>query len=220
MTPEDRVKFERGAELLGRLQEGRGFDDFWVPIGEGVLAVRRTVMEALRLRKVRGSGSGYYRDAFNRMVDKTPYARLKKTEVSNLLFCMEHLADIVEMRAGWTPTERTKVIHPDSMAKRLRDFLNRAPGEVPRRNASPMALLKDRNEQLTRTNLDLAERVAALEASEDGGSLFDLARDRAEDIAKVIVASVSYNKARAIHHLLGEAIAGSPKPKPPKRPAG
>jgi hypothetical protein len=28
------------------------------------------------------------------------------------------------------------------------------------------------------------------------------------------------HKARAIHHLLEEAIAAAPKPKPPKRPAG
>ena len=84
----------------------------------------------------------------------------------------------------------------------------------------PMALLKDRNEQLTRINLDQAERIAALEAREENGSLFDLARDRAEDIAKTIVATVGVRRARAIHHLLGGAIAAAPKPKPPKRPAG
>ena len=53
MTEEDRAKFERGAEKLKYMQRGQAFDDFWVPIGEGLLAVRRTVMHALRLTKAR-----------------------------------------------------------------------------------------------------------------------------------------------------------------------
>ena len=217
MTDDDRAKFERGAKLLEYMQAGKGFDDYWVPIGEGLLAVRRTVMNMLRLKTARG---GHYNDAFGRLCARTPYAEMHKVERSNLLYCVEHLADIIEMRAGWTPSERAKINHPTSMAQRLREFLNRAPGEAPRRNVSPMALLKDRNEQLTRTNLDLAERVATLEASEDGGSLFDLRQTPPDQIATVIVANVSLGKARAIHHELGQAIAAAPKPKPPKRPAG
>jgi hypothetical protein len=80
-----------------------------------------------------------------------------------------------------------------------------------------MALLKDRNEQLTRTNLDQAEEIAALKAREGDGSLFDLRNDSADDIAKTIVGNVSIYKARAIQHALGQAIASAPKP---KRPAG
>ena len=145
---------------------------------------------------------------------------MHKVERSNLLYCMEHLPDILEMRVGWTPTERAKINHPTSMAQRLREFLNRAPAEAPRRNVSPMALLKDKNEQLQRANLDLSERLASAEAREAGGSLFDLARDNVDDIARVIVSTVGVNKARSLHHSLGQAIAAAPKPKPPKRPAG
>lgn len=218
MTADDRVKFERGCELLKYMQAGKAFDEYWVPIGDGLLAVRRTVMAVLHLKNARG---GYYNDAFGKMCAKTPYAEMHKVERSNLLYCMEHLADIVEMRAGWTPSERAKVNHPTSMAQRLREFLHRAPVDPPaKRNVSPMALLKDKNEQLMRSNLDQAERIAALEAREGDGSLFDLARDDPADIARAIVGNVSQHKARAIHHQLGEAIAAAPKPKPPKRPAG
>jgi hypothetical protein len=48
MTDDDRAKFERGAELLKYMQAGKAFDDYWVPIGEGLLAVRRTVVNMLR----------------------------------------------------------------------------------------------------------------------------------------------------------------------------
>ena len=148
------------------MQAGKAFDDYWVPIGDGLLAVRRTVMAALRLSKARG---GYYNEAFGKLCAKTPYAEMHKVERSNLLYCMEHLPDL-EMRVGWTPTERAKINHPTSMAQRLREFLNRAPTEAPRRNASPMALLKDKNEQLQRANLDLSERLASAEARGAGGS--------------------------------------------------
>ena len=159
-------------------------------------AVRHTVMAVLHLKKARG---GYYNDAFGKMCAKTPYAEMHKVERSNLLYCMEHLADIVEMRAGWTPSDRAKVNHPTSMAQRLREFLHRAPVDPPvKRNVSPMALLKDKNEQLMRSNLDQAERIAALEAREGDGSLFDLKRDSADDIVTAIVSNVSPYKAEAI----------------------
>lgn len=73
------------------------------------------------------------------------------------------------------------------------------PADPPlKRNVSPMALLKDKNEQLMRTSLDQAERIASLEANADSGSLFDLRRDSADDIVAAIVGNVSAHKAEAI----------------------
>jgi hypothetical protein len=195
MNDDDRAKFERGAELLAQMQAGKAFDDYWVPIGEGLLAVRRTVMTALSLKQAKGR---YYIDAFSRACASTSYAAMPKVERSNLLYCMEHLPTILEMRADWTATERANINNPTSMAKRLREFINRAPTERPR-NASPMALLREKNDQLARANLDLQEQVAALQASD--GSLFDLHLDSPENIAKAIVGALQTRrdgKAKAI----------------------
>jgi hypothetical protein len=211
MTDDDRAKFQRGADLLKEVQSGKLFDDYWVPIGEGLVAVRRTVMTALRLKKASG---GYYNHAFGRLCHETAYADLQKVERANLLYCMEHSVDITEMRVGWTLSERASINHPTTMAKRLRDFLKRPIGEEPtepRRNTSPMRLLKHKNEELTRANLDLAERLAATEQRD--GSLFDLSLDTPEDIAQVIIGNVSLNKAKTIHQALGRALAAD-------RPAG
>src|SRR4051812_34019729 len=70
MTDEDRAKFNRGCEKLKHLQAGGGFDDYWVPIGQGLLAIRHSVMTALRLSKPKGV---YYNAAFGRMCAGTPY---------------------------------------------------------------------------------------------------------------------------------------------------
>jgi len=216
MTDDDRAKFDRGCEMLKHLQAGKGFDDHWVPVGEGLLAVRRTVMAALSLRRVRGSGSGFYNDAFGRICARTPYAEMKKVDRSNLLYCMENLPSILEMRANWTPSERAKVNHPTTMRNRLKEFLNRAPtDQAPRRNASPMALLKDRNEQLTRTTLDQAERIASLERESGSGSLFDLHQSSAEEIATAIVGELGTrrggpSKAKAIAEAVLAKLAQRP----------
>lgn len=59
------------------------------------------------------------------------------------------------------------------MAKHLREFLKPA-ADKPRRNASEMAVLKDKNQQLIRTNRDLAKEITLLKQS----SLFDLKREK------------------------------------------
>ena len=205
MTDEDRAKFDRGAKLLEELQRGKHFDDYWVPIGEGVLAVRRTVMTVLRLKKPAG---GYYNNAFGLLVARTPYSHMHKVTRSNLLFCMDHLATVMEMRVGWEPMERVKVAHPDTMAKRLREYIkqrdNPEAAETVRRNVSPMGLLREKYEDALHDNAALTAKLKAIEQRD--GSLFDLKRDEAEDIAQAIVANVTEYKANKIHKLLGEAI--------------
>src|SRR5262245_61683605 len=108
MTESHRAEFERGADMLKRAQAGGQFDDFWVPIGRGLEAARSTVLTVLKLNK---PGGGYYNAAFGQLLANSPYAEMHNVERSNLLFCMDHLADIFEMRAAWTPSERAKINH-------------------------------------------------------------------------------------------------------------
>jgi hypothetical protein len=189
MSESDRAKFERGAECLKRLQEGRAFDD-WVVIGEGLLAVRDTVMKVLRLKKPRG---GYYNDAFGKICKQTAYADMPKDERSNLLYCMDNLATIEKMRADWTPSERANVCHPDSMRKRLRAFAGdpQASNKEPRKSA--MATLKEEYVSAT-------AKIARLQEIVNQGSTFS-ARDTYKDLAqyladRILDSQLSRDKAR------------------------
>ena len=210
MTDDDRVKFERGADLLKHVQAGKLFDDYWVPIGDGLLAVRRTVMAALHLKKAP-------RRLLQRRVRQSLCAKRRMPT------CTRSSAPICSTAWSTSPTlwkcvragrraNEPSVNHPTSMAKRLQEFLNRAPGEAPRRNVSPMALLKDKNEQLTRTNLDLAERLTAAEHRD--GSLFDVKKDNGRDIGRVLAENMPEWKWKEVRHE-AEAVY-----KARKRPAG
>ena len=86
---------------------------------------------------------------------------------------------------------------------------------------SPLALLRDKKELLERANLDLAEQVAALQAREGQGSLFDLHRSNADEIATSIVGELATRKggrtkAREIANAIlkklapGQVIPGNP----------
>jgi hypothetical protein len=193
MTDDDRAKVARGADMLSHAHAGRQFDDFWVPIGEGLLVMRRTVMAVLRLKKPKG---GYYNAAMGRLCANTSYAEMPKTDRSNLVLCMDHLADLVEMRAGWTATERAKINHPNSMAKHLRDFLKGPVGDdKPRRNFSAMASLKEKNDKLIRDNAELEERLAAAtsKTATDMRDIFDW-NDKAEDIVIAVAANADMKR--------------------------
>ena len=195
MTKEDRAKFERGAELLGQLQTGRHFDDYWVPIGDGLLALRNAVMaSSSRFKRPQG---GPYNKQFGQACVGTPYAHMKKVERSNLLFCMANLSRILEMRAEWEPSEKATINSPTGMAKRLREYLKVQSGESPRlRNSSPFAVLKDKYETVVRQVAEVEERLA--EAKQLDGSLFDLHQSTAGEIATSIVGELSTRKGGSI----------------------
>ena len=184
----DREKFEQGAELLGRLQDGKAFDD-WVVIGQGLVPVRDAILKLFRLRKPRGR---LYSETFSRECRKTPYAHLDSDERANLLYCVDNLATIEKMRAEWSPSERAAVCHPDTMRKRLREYAGdpQASNKEPRK--SPMATLKEQYVEAT-------DRIARLQEVVNSGSTFS-AKDTYGDLAKfladrIIDSRVSRDKA-------------------------
>jgi hypothetical protein len=93
---------------------------------------------------------------------------------------------------------------------------------------SEVEALKTTIETLTKENTELKGRIRELETSPERdekngedlrGRIVALACNH-DDIAKEIVSKAGVNKARSIQHSLGYVIALTPKPKPPKRPAG
>jgi hypothetical protein len=211
MDERERARFTACKEQCRRLATKDGHWEDWLVIGDGLMALRAAIMRLLHITEPKGSA--YNADFGKALRQDTDIAHIKPAVCSHLLFCLEHQTTTNQVRADMTPAERIRITHPTSMYKRVHAIVV---GKVKRNFPSVTQRLKIERDELTRQNADLAEKLAAAEHRD--GSLFDLHRDTAEEIAKVIVAHVSPNKARAIHHLLGQAIASGPKPKPPKLP--
>ena len=149
---------------------------------------------------------GHYNAAFGKVIADTPYADMHAVARSNLLFCMDHLPGIIEMRAGWRPSQRAKITHPDTMATRLRAFLKPPPREPERHNWSPMAALKTKLDRAERDKLDLAEQLAAAQRGQTRESAEPVTKPAGPDNA-ALVKELAQAKAR-IAELEGAVRAG------------
>ena len=192
MSAEDLEKFERGKTMLRDIHAGKIFDTHWVPVGEGLLAVRRTVMKHLQ---VDDPNDGNYKTAFGDMCAGTPYADMPKVERSNLLFCMERLPAIFEMRAEWQLKDRIRINHPSSMANKLKEWLRQKKGEEakPKKNSSQLAVITEKYAKLKQDYAHIAEQLAAAEVS-DGYANYNLMKDGPKEIAKTIVGNLAASR--------------------------
>jgi hypothetical protein len=114
------------------------------------------------------------------------------------------------------PVKRKAELGIRGLVKRVRERVREAKGE-PRKppKPSPVAALKATNRELEGKLADATERLAATEE----GSLFDLHKDKAVDIAEVTFKHVGLARARGIRDALTkvirreeEAIRKQPKP--------
>ena len=95
----------------------------------------------------------------------------------------------------------TGAINPKMQRKDVRAL--RGDGQMSHEpRLSPMALLKRQLDESTREVAHLQERLAYA----DQGSLFDLKKDKVDDIAKVMVDTVTKNRANALNDALTAAI--------------
>jgi hypothetical protein len=193
----------------------------WLNFYPGLEIRRRLAMKLAYTNQPAGRG---YNEAFGTLMreDGIDYedeaAKAAFTAVLWLNAEPERMTILHEILNAMKPGQRSRLNSPVSARQNVFKVLKaRAKGEKAeaRVKESPVAMLK---QTVAEQEREIATLKAKLSKAEDG-SLFDLARDHADDIAKAIVGN-GLHKARSIHHSLGQAIAAAPKPKPPKRPAG
>lgn len=107
---------------------------------------------------------------------------------------LERMTILREILNAMTPGERSRLNFPISARQRVEHILKAGAGgtEAKLRN-SPVAILKQKNLELTRELAHAEERLAAADAS-----VFDLKKDSAADIARVICETVTPCEARSI----------------------
>jgi hypothetical protein len=114
-----------------------------------------------------------------------------KGSLSRLEKIMAHLPEVEAWRFTLTEREKIDWAAPNTVFKRCPLFRKTKPDDGKEQAVSPITRLKQDKEEAVREIADLEERLAAA----DAGSLFDLKRDSAKDIAHVIFSTISAGKA-------------------------
>jgi hypothetical protein len=211
LSQSDRDILKDDAKRWKRMSGGAHLDD-WLSFGPGML-IRRQL--AMKLAHVNAPKGGVYAATYSQLMAIDGFDVTDKT-VTNSLTAVTWLHDdplrlqvLKEIRERMTPGQRARLNSPISARENVTKELNA------RKNSDSNVKPRDRRDtqkdQITELKREIAELQHKLTKATDG-SLFDLKKDNADDIATVIVNSVGAHKAKAIAS--GIAAWFKPKPKP------
>jgi hypothetical protein len=209
LTASERQVLADDRKRWQRMGAGAHLDD-WLAYGPGLMIRRTLAMHIAFVNRPEGKG---YATAFKRLMEHDGLHTMDKTSISAVLWLYddpERMTILREIRETLSVGERARLNSPISARQRVEKVLKaRAGGTEETMRTSPMSILKKQISEYQRTVADLQERLAASENRD--GSLFDLKRDKAEDIIKTIVAVVTEHRATTIARGI---LAHYKKPKP------
>jgi hypothetical protein len=201
-SPTDEI-VRRGQEALLRLR--RGYED-WMAIAEALQAGRAESMRAAYTNEPKGKR---YERAIGEWLLARSFHVIDKSARNHLLECLEHREAIEKWRTTLTEGERFRFNHPDTVLRRWKAATD-VPDPNKSSNPSPTAKLKAEVVRLEEDNHRMRKEIGR-----GGGDLWS-ANDAADDIATVMVAKLSKDKAqcvaRAILKLIKQKSASPAKP--------
>jgi hypothetical protein len=191
-------KEQAAADAYDRIKRGQHWLD-WMDVAEG-LATGRT--KALRRAGTNNVQSPVYKRAFKEWMKDRAWARdLDQPTRAHLFWCIDNRNDIERWRETLASNERARLNHPTALKRKF---------EAAHRDAkapSPEGAKETRSQKLEREIERLTdEREAWRKKAQTDGSLFDLMKDSAADIASAIAASVTFHKLTAIQKAIAEQI--------------
>jgi hypothetical protein len=198
-----------------RMGAGSHLDE-WLAFGTGLMIRRRLAMRMAYTNRPEGRG---YNERFSAVMtrdgfyDGDPKTKTAWTAVIWLHDKPEHLQVLREIRDAMKPAERARLNSPITARQHVERVLKaRACGIEEKIRVSPVAKYKRTIAEHERTIKELQTTLAAPQQRD--GSLFDLKRDNAEDIGRVLAEHVSEQKFRNI------VTAATKQYKKKHRPAG
>jgi hypothetical protein len=202
-TPDEARKEELAEQAADRIKKGQHWVD-WMLLGDGLMVGRNKAMFAAGTNQPKGKG---YAKHFSAWLKARPWADLDNPTRRDLFWCVEHRSEIEVWRETLAQNERIRLNHPSAMKRRYE-----AKHQVPvERDAGDGAHApkEGRYQKLEREYEALATEHSALKERLDrsgGGSLFDLHRDTAADIADTILRHVKLARTRGIRDALTKVI--------------
>ena len=197
LSPEERDVLSEDAARWTRMGAGSHLDD-WLAYQPGLGIRRKLAMQVAHVNKPKGRG---YNEAFGVLMRSDGLEHMDKHSISALLWLddqPERMQMLKEIRSGMSPGERARLNSPITAKKRVADAIKaRADPPLQVTRASPVAQLKNQITEQANEIAQLEQKLAELDGDDDFAH-FDLKKDNADDIAVVIVNSVSEKKAKSI----------------------
>jgi hypothetical protein len=214
-SPADERCIRKGAAEWQAKHKDRDFSG-WMLIGASLAIGRRRALVEAGTNQPLGSA---YNRAFAAWCQKYGFGDMDSATRSNLLYLQEPenrmLCD--QIRATMATNERMRVAHPAAMVRRIRARkreLEGAPAKPP--TMTPLARIQAEKDTLEQRLADTEERLAAAENTPRRA--FD-DFDTPEKIVQALIdLELELPKLRAVHHLLGQAIAAKPATKAKRKP--
>jgi hypothetical protein len=211
LTQSEQNVLAEDRERWKRMGAGAHLDD-WLAFGPGLLLRRRMAERMAHVNRPEGKG---YAQAFAALLEQDGLNTMDKQSISAVLWLNDDPARMIilrEIRDAMTVGERARLNSPISARQRVEKILKVREAAAKAREegregepeeklrGSPMARLKDQVAEQTREIEHLKERLAAAEQRD--GSLFDLRRDKIDDIAVTIISNASPSRAEGIARAL------------------
>jgi hypothetical protein len=175
--------------------------DEWLSFAPGLMIRRRLAMRLAFTNRPEGRG---YVSAFSQLMKRDGLDTMDKTSMTAVLWLnedAERMNTLREIREAMTPGERSRLNSPISARQRVEKLLKARAGGTEaemKMKTSPLAVAKKMIADRDREIASMKSHIDELEAADRDGSLFDLKRDNAEDIGRVIASNVGQTKAKRI----------------------
>lgn len=190
LTPSEREVLQADRKRWKDMGSGAHLDQ-WLAYYPGLEIRRRLAMRIAFTNRPEGKG---YNAAYGQLLHddgidiKDKSAMTAFTAVQWLGDDPERMMILREIRDAMTPGQRSRLNSPIAARQRVTALLAaRAGGTESKQKHSPLAIYKQQIAEQNRKIAHLEERLAAAEA----GSLFDIKRDNAEDIGRVMADHMS-----------------------------
>jgi hypothetical protein len=203
---EDR-KEKDAADAAERIKRGQHWLD-WMYVAGGLEVGRQKAMRRAGTNRPIGSA---YNKAFGEWLDLRPWARdLDKPTRTHLFWCVDHRNELERWRETLAQNERARLNHPTAMKRRY-EATHRDTAVVKAKTEAATPEAFARAEEIGKLKDEIAMRdreIDFLKAApkKDDGSLFDLNRDTAADIAKTIRGHVGLARTRGIRDALTKLV--------------
>jgi hypothetical protein len=200
-TESEERKEKDAAEAAERIKRGQHWLD-WMYIAEGLEVGRVKAMR--RAGTNRPIGAAYNR-AFGDWLNERRWARdLDKPTRNHLFWCADNRNAIEAWRETLAANERARLNHPTAMKRRYEATHKVAETK----GAKPQKVAHEQEVERLKADIEMRDReIDWLKGKRaEDGSLFDIAKTKPDQIARIVLENVGLARSRNLRNALTQAI--------------